>query len=81
MEFMKDFEEQDGIAFFLIYFKKREQYYYMTYREARSFFDRRDNGGRKSFRIDELNPEMFFTEKLPALVPYLDLINKDISSR
>lgn len=81
MEFMKDFEEQDGIAFFLIYFKKREQYYYMTYREARTFFDRRDNGGRKSFRIDELNPEMFFTEKLPTLVPYLDLINKDISSR
>ena len=81
MEFMKDFEEQDGIAFFLIYFKKREQYYYMTYREARTFFDRRDSGGRKSFRIDELNPEMFFSEKLPALVPYLDLINKDISSR
>jgi len=81
MEFMKDFEAQDGIAFFLIYFKKREQYYYMTYREARSFFDRRDQGGRKSFRIDELNPDMFFSEKMPVLVPYLDMINKDISDR
>lgn len=81
MEFMKDFEAQDGIAFFLIYFKKREQYYYMTYREARSFFDRRDQGGRKSFRIDELNPDMFFHEKMPVLVPYLDMINKDISDR
>ncbi|MCR4781883.1 MAG: Holliday junction resolvase RecU [Lachnospiraceae bacterium] len=81
MEFMKDFEAQDGIAFFLIYFSNREEYYYMTYREAAAFFERANNGGRKSFKITELNPDMFFKEKMPILVPYLDMINKDMESR
>ncbi len=81
LEFMKEFEEQDGVAFFLIYFSKREEYYYMTYREAQKFFDRAKNGGRKSFKVTELDPKMFFKEKMPLLVPYLDMINLDLDSR
>ena len=81
MDFMKEFEEQNGISFFIIYFTKREEYYYLTYREAAKFIERAANGGRKSFRVEELNPEMFFKEKMPLLVPYLDMINKDLESR
>ena len=82
MEFMKAFEEQDGISFFLIYFSKREIYYYLRFEEAVLFWNRsKEKNGRKSFRSDELDEKFFFKEKPPALVPYLDMINLDLSNR
>ena len=38
-------------------------------------------GGIKSFRIEELDEEYFFTTKPNLLVPYLDMINVDLGSR
>ena len=38
-------------------------------------------GGRKSFRIEELEDKYFFTTKPNLLVPYLDMINIDLKSR
>ena len=40
MEFMQAFEEQEGISFFLIYFSKREFYYYLRFEEAILFWNR-----------------------------------------
>jgi recombination protein U len=50
IEFMKEFEEQSGVAFLLIYFKKRDFYYYLTFERLLEFWERASNGGRKSFR-------------------------------
>lgn len=38
-------------------------------------------GGRKSFRHDELNPEYFLPRKQGILVPYLDMLQKDLEER
>ncbi|MFW5631643.1 MAG: Holliday junction resolvase RecU [Acetivibrio ethanolgignens] len=54
--FMKEFEEQKGIAFLLIYFKKQDVFYYLTFEELWKYWERAQNGGRKSFRFDELDP-------------------------
>jgi recombination protein U len=82
MEFMKEFEEQEGVSFFLIYFSKRQQYYYLRYEEALIFWNRsKDKNGRKSFRVDELDEKFFFVEKRPAIVPFLDMINIDLANR
>jgi len=81
MEFMKEFEAQDGIAFYLIYFANHEKYYYLRYKEAEKFWQRAENGGRKSFRMEELDSDFFFTERPGLLVPYLDLIQKDLDQR
>ena len=40
MDFMEKFEAQDGVAFFLIYFTKREEFYYMTFAETLKFWNR-----------------------------------------
>ena len=45
------------------------------------FWDRAQNGGRKSFRFDELNPEYILPKKNGILVPYLDMIQKDLDER
>lgn len=81
VEFMKNFELQKGIAFFLLYFSAREEFYYLRLCELLVFWERAQNGGRKSFRADELNPAYFFKSKQGVFVPYLDMLQKDILER
>lgn len=81
VEFMKEFENQGGIAFFLIYYTKQERYYYLRLKDLLVFWERAINGGRKSFRIDELDDEFFFENVKPIFIPYLDYINKDLMFR
>ena len=54
MKFMEQFESQDGIAFLLIYFKNREKYMYLRFQKLLEFWKRMEQGGRKSFTIDEM---------------------------
>lgn len=79
--FMENFEKQGGVAFFLLFFSHKNQFYYLPYAHLRYFWDRGKEGGRKSFRYDELNPEYFLPKKQGILVPYLDMIQKDLDTR
>ncbi|MCR4694023.1 MAG: Holliday junction resolvase RecU [Pseudobutyrivibrio sp.] len=81
IDFMGKFEEQDGLAFILIFFTERDTYYYLPYKDLKVFWDRMEEGGRKSFRIEELDEKYFFGPKTNLLVPYLDMINLDLNSR
>lgn len=78
--FMQDFTDQDGIAFFLLYYSKREEYYYLTFDEAAFFWNRMKQGGRKSFRYDELNPNHFIKEDHLGRIRFLDAFAKDVES-
>ena len=79
--FMERFERQRGVAFFLIYYSHRDRFYYLPYAHLRYFWDRAQEGGRKSFRMDELNPEYFLPKKNGVFVPYLDVLQKDLDDR
>ena len=81
MTFMGNFEKQSGISFLIIYYSTRNQLYYMRYEEIKRFWERAKNGGRKSFRFEELNPEYFMSWKNNCYVPYLDYIQKDLDAR
>ncbi|MGN0332290.1 MAG: Holliday junction resolvase RecU [Lachnospiraceae bacterium] len=81
VKFMGKFEQQGGIAFLLIYYSVKNIVYYMRYEEMVMFWKRAENGGRKSFRFDELNEKFFFELKQGVYVPYLDMINKDLDMR
>ena len=81
VEFMQLFEKQGGIAFFLIYYTHKDLLYYLPYEMLHFFWDRAQNGGRKSFRFDELNPEYTLPKKYGILVPYLDILQKDLDDR
>ncbi len=81
IEFMKEFEEQSGIAFILIYYKKREFYYYLTLEKLLVFWERAQNGGRKSFRFDELDMEYEIPLIKGVCVHYLETIQKDLETR
>ena len=81
VEFMQNFERQKGIAFFLLYFSHKEIFYYLRLRELLVFWERAKNGGRKSFRMDELEQDYFFVSKQGVFVPYLEMMQKDMLER
>ena len=81
VQFMIDFEKQGGIAFFLIYYTGRDELYYLPLEMLRFFWDRAKEGGRKSFRHDELNPDYIIPKKGDVLVPYLEKLQQDLNDR
>lgn len=81
VDFMGKFEKQGGIAFFLIFYTHKDTLYYLPYEMLRFFWDRAKEGGRKSFRFEELNPEYILPKKHGVMVPYLDMIQKDLEDR
>lgn len=81
VEFMRDFEKQDGIAFFLINYTHRNMLYYLPFRHLLVFWERAQNGGRKSFRFDELDLSYEIKPKSGIFVPYLDALQKDLNER
>lgn len=79
--FMENFEKQQGISFFLISFTHRDEFYYLRFEKLKEFWNRAQNGGRKSFRYDELEPDFFLKSEKGILVPYLDALQKDLIIR
>ncbi|MGN0305058.1 MAG: Holliday junction resolvase RecU [Lachnospiraceae bacterium] len=81
VRFMERFEGQGGIAFLLIYYSHRNLFYYLTLAQLMYFWERAKEGGRKSFRFAELEPQYCLPKKQGILVPYLDMLQKDLQSR
>lgn len=81
VQFMEAFEKQEGISFLILYFSNQNRLYYMRFCELKKFWDRAKNGGRKSFRIEELDHNYFFELKNGFHVPYLDMVNLDLEER
>ena len=65
---MQDFEKQQGIAFFIIYYTNKDLIYYLTLRELMVYWERMEQGGRKSFRFDELSDEKI-SEAVSVFLP------------
>ena len=81
VDFMVNFEKQGGIAFLIIYYSHKDLFYYLNLAQLLEFWNRAKNGGRKSFRFDELNPKFQMPKKHGVLVPYLDMLNLDLEQR
>ncbi len=81
VHFMEKFEKQQGVAFLLIFYSHRNESYYLRFQKMMEFWNRAAEGGRKSFRYEELEGEYFLKSKGGILVPYLDAIQKDLEMR
>ena len=81
VQFMENFEAQKGIAFFLLFFTHRNEFYYLRLEKLLEFWNRAKEGGRKSFRREELDPSFFLSVERGVLVPYLTGLQKDLDMR
>ena len=55
VKFMEDFEKQGGISFIILFYSHRNEIYYLPFTQIKAFFERSINGGRKSFRFEEID--------------------------
>lgn len=81
VKFMENFEKQDGVAFILISYTHKNEFYYMRFEELYKFWKRMQEGGRKSFRYEELDDRFFLNEKPGVFIPYLESLQKDLELR
>ncbi len=81
VKFMDDFEKQGGISFIILYFTYRNEIFYLPFKDIKKFYDRSINGGRKSFKYNELNQDYIIKSAPGAMVHFLEGIQKDLSER
>lgn len=81
IRFMKEFEEQGGIAFIILHFTALDEMYYMPFRNLEKFWKRMEAGGRKSFTYDEIDKTYQIRASRDILVHYLVTIQKDLTER
>ena len=68
------------MAFFLIFYSHENQFYYLTLRSLLTFWNRMQEGGRKSFRA-KTGAQYYLNKKSGFLVPFLDGIQIDLDER
>lgn len=81
MDYMEEFERQQGIAFLIIYFKNVDIYYYVPFRDVKGFWDRAEHGGRKSFLREELDQSYQIKTSNQIFIHYLEALNQDLATR
>lgn len=81
VNFMNDFEKQGGISFLIVHYTHRDEMYYVPLRDLNKFRERMHNGGRKSFKYDEINKELRIGHNGDMLVHYLVQLQADLNTR
>jgi recombination protein U len=72
IQHMKQVDEQDGIAFILIRFASTEEIFFMKFKELFTYWERMEQGGRKSIKKDEIERDGV---KIPlGLYPRIDYL-------
>lgn len=78
---MEEFEIQQGIAFLIIYFSNADICYYVPCRDVLGFWDRAVQGGRKSFRREELDSSFIIKVSNQVFIHYLEMVSRDLDLR
>lgn len=77
--FMKEFEAQGGVAFIILSFTAENEIYYVPFDVVNRFWERMEEGGRKSFTYDEVVPEAYrIRSHRDMYVHYLEGIQQDL---
>ncbi|MGN0297880.1 MAG: Holliday junction resolvase RecU [Lachnospiraceae bacterium] len=79
--FMEQFEQQQGIAFIILYFSQKDEAYYMPFRDLKQFWERAKEGGRKSFTYEEVDRSFQIKVTGGAYIHFLEQLQLDLISR
>lgn len=81
IEFMQEFEIQNGISFIILYYSHLNITYYLSLKKILEFYKRGKEGGKKSFTIEEMDKEMIIRSHGGVPIHYLEEVKKDLESR
>ena len=80
VRFMEDFEKQEGVSFLIIYYTHKNEMYYVPFRDVKKFYDRAKNGGRKSFKFEEIDKKYRIYSKSGVPVHYIEALSLDLEN-
>ena len=78
IEFMKDYEQQKGVAFLIVYFTKYDEYYYLGFKDLYNYWCEASNGGKKSIPYKNFNKNNIIRIKNGMCLHYLEVLGKQI---
>lgn len=81
IQFMKEFENQNGVAFLVVYFSMFDEYYYLSFRLLEKYYNDSKENGRKSIPYDSFEKKYKIENKEGYFVHYLEQINIDLENR
>ena len=81
VDFMSEFEKQDGLSFIIIYFSNRNEFYYIPFSDIIEFWNRSLNGKRKSFTYEEIDKKFRIYAKQGIPIHYLETLQLDLKTR
>lgn len=81
INFMEDFEKQQGISFLIVMFTARNEFYYLRFSELKKYLDRAKEGHAKNFKYDELDRDYFIKSEAGAAIHYLKGLQMDLNER
>lgn len=79
--FMKEFEEQGGVAFIILSYTALDEIYYLPFSKIYDFWQRMEQGGRKSFTYEEIDKTWRISSYRDIFIHYLVQIQKDLEGR
>ena len=69
------------IAFIILMYTGKDECYYIPFRDIEKFSERAKNGGRKSFRYDEVDKSYLIKQTGGVPLHFLEQLQMDLSSR
>lgn len=81
VEFMREFEKQNGISFIIIYYTHKNEMYYLPFELIDRFFKRSEEGGRKSFKFEEIDRKYKINTRKGVPIHYLEAVALDLENR
>ena len=78
---MQDFEAQGGIAFLILMYTSRNEFYLMPFSELLVYWNRMQDGGRKSFTYEEFEKRYPLKAKGEYLCHYLEGLSEWLTDR
>lgn len=80
IDFMLNFEKQDGVAFFLVYFKMYNEYYYLPFKDLNILWEKSLTGGKKHIKYMDFDKKYLIKSKGKFLIHYLEALNTYLKS-
>ena len=81
IRFMREFEQQGGVAFIILSYMALNEMYYIPLADLNRFWERMEGGGRKSFTYEEINRDFRIRSHRDMLVHYLEPLQRDLEQR
>ena len=81
IRFMEAFEGQGGVAFIMLHLTAEDEIYYIPFADLHRFWQRMQDGGRKSFTYEEVDKSLRVRAHRDILIHYLEALQMDLERR